>query len=463
MSSQGAHHGRGIADQIRRYRTAFIAVVTIIVIAVFVGGYVLVHERLPLPGESTFVLKADFSSASAIAPGQGQAITIAGAKIGEVAAVELRHGVAEVTMDITPKYARYIYRNATLLLRPKTQLKDMTIEIDPGSRSSGRIKSGYTFGLANTAPDIDFDKFLAALDVETRQYLQALIAAAGEGLKHNGRALSAVFRRFDPITRDIERITSELQHRNVEIEDSIHNFQLLMSALGNKDKQIAEVVQSAQKVLGVFAKQDRAVEQTLHLLPGALGKTRQGLGKLTVAAEALGPALGRLHRFATALAPALKASRSLFKSTTPVIGNEIAPLTRQITPVLKKVTPATKQFDEALPKLQSSFAVINEFFNELAYNPSPKQAGFLFFLLWADHDFNSAVSSADANGPVGRTLLYLNCEVASILGGIAEVNPDVRLLIGLLKPPERAECEAKGLPVAGSATAAGSSAARGKR
>lgn len=459
--SPDAPRGRGIGDQVRRYRTAFIAVLGIIAIAVAVGGYVLLHERLSLPGESNFVMKADFSSALAISPGQGQAITIAGAKIGEVGAVDLHNGVAVVTMDVNPKYARYIYRNATLLLRPRTQLKDMTIEVDPGSPSAGRIREGHVFGLAHSAPDIDFDKFLAALDVETRQYLQELLAAAGQGLKHNGRALSAVFRRFDPTARAIERITSELQHRNRYIEDSIHNFQLLMSALGNKDRQLGEVVQSGEKVLGVFSKQDHAVEETLHLLPGALSKTRQGLGKLTVAAKALAPALTKLHRFATSLAPALKASRSLFAKSTPVIAKEIAPFTKEVQPVLRKITPATKKFDQALPKLQSSFAVINEFFNELAYNPGSKQAGFLFFLEWADHDFNSAVSNADANGPVGRTLLYLNCEVASILGGIAQINPDVRLLVGLLKPPEKAECEAEGLPVAGS-TSASSASVKGR-
>ena len=33
-------------------------------------------------------------------------------------------------MKVTPKYA-LIYHDATLLLRPKTQLKDMTIEVEP--------------------------------------------------------------------------------------------------------------------------------------------------------------------------------------------------------------------------------------------------------------------------------------------------------------------------------------------
>jgi phospholipid/cholesterol/gamma-HCH transport system substrate-binding protein len=116
----GHEGGLSVREQIERYRTAFIAVVTMIVIAAAVGGYILAHENLKLPGwvpvlgRDYYTLKAEFQTAQAVTPGQGQAVTIAGAKIGEVASVNLHDGVATVTMRIVPKYAR-IYRNATLL------------------------------------------------------------------------------------------------------------------------------------------------------------------------------------------------------------------------------------------------------------------------------------------------------------------------------------------------------------
>ena len=97
--------------------------------------------------------------------------------------------------------------------------------------------------------------------------------------------------------------------------------------------------------------------------------------------------------------------------------------------------------------------MLNELFNEFAYNPGSKQGGFLFFLDWANHDFNSAVSTADAHGPLGQTLAYFNCNVVPILKGAGEVNPTVRLLLGLLNPPTGAACS--------SATAVKASAARG--
>jgi phospholipid/cholesterol/gamma-HCH transport system substrate-binding protein len=446
------HHGeRGLRDQIERYRTAFISVIAMIVIALFVGGYILSNERLSLPGwvpvlgKSYVTLKADFRTAQAVTPGQGQSVTIAGAKIGEIASVQSNGGDALVTMNITPKYARYIYRNATMLLRPKTGLKDMTVEVDPGTPTSGRVSSGYTVPQAQTAPDVNFEEFLSSLDTETRAYLQELLAAAAEGLKGNAANLSATFKRFDPLSLYTRRITAQLQLRDKNIERSIHNFQLIVSALGNKDTELSELVDASNAVFQTFAEQDQNVQKTLHLLPGALTKLKNGLGKLATASGVLGPTLSKLEPFAKELAPAQEASRSLFKLTTPIFKNEIRPFARQVLPVFNQLTPSLKELGEAFPGLTTSFSVFDEFFNELAYNPGPNQGGFMFFLDWGNHDLNSALSAADAHGPIGRALAYLNCEVLPLFTGAGEVNPTVRLLQALLNPPSAAECQAFGL------------------
>jgi phospholipid/cholesterol/gamma-HCH transport system substrate-binding protein len=445
------HGERGLRDQIERYRVAFVSVVTMIVVALLVGGYILAHERLSLPswvpglGSSYVTLKADFHTAQAVTAGQGQAVTIAGAKVGEIASVEVHEGSARVSMNIEPKYARYIYHDATMLLRPKTQLKDMTVEIDPGDPSSGAIKSGYVVPQAQTAPDVNFEEFLSSVDAETRTYLQELLAGAGEGLKGNSANLSAAFKRFDPIARISTKLAHALQFRQKNIERSVHNFQLILSALGNKDDEISQLVDASNAVFQTFSEQDRSVERTLHLLPGTLTKTRNGLGKLATAAKVTGTTLQALEPFAKALAPANAAAAKSFEETTPVIKNEIRPFAREVVPVVNQIGPSIKQLGQAFPDLQNSFSVLNEFFNEIAYNPGPKQGGFMFFLGWANHNLNSVLSTAEAHGPIGRTVSYLNCEVLPLLNGIATINPTVKLLVALFKPPSGEECVNLGL------------------
>src|SRR5260370_30108304 len=99
-SHHGGHEGGlSVRDQIERYRTAFISVVVMVVIAAAVGGYILAHENLKLPGwvpvlgRNYYTLKADMQTAQAVTPGQGQAVTIAGAKIGEGRSVTLHNAV----------------------------------------------------------------------------------------------------------------------------------------------------------------------------------------------------------------------------------------------------------------------------------------------------------------------------------------------------------------------------------
>ncbi len=151
-----------------------------------------------------------------------------------------------------------------------------------------------------------------------------------------------------------------------------------------------------------FANEDASFKKTLALLPGALHKTGVGLGKLAAATHVLGPTLHKLEPFARALGPANEATRKLSEKTTPIIKNEIRPFAREILPVVNELGPTTQKLSKALPKLASSFSVLNEFFNELAYNPGPSKGGFLFFLDWGNHDLNSVLSTAEAHGVARR-------------------------------------------------------------
>jgi phospholipid/cholesterol/gamma-HCH transport system substrate-binding protein len=465
QQGHGHEGGLSVRDQIERYRVAFISVITMFVIAVIVAGYILAHENLHLPswvpifGRSYYTLKAEFVTAQAVTPGQGQAVTIAGAKVGEIASVELHQGQAIVTMKITPKYARF-YKNATLLLRPKTQLQDITVEVNPGTPSAGKLNSGEILPQSQTAPNIDFDEFLAGLDKDTRTYLQLLLAGAAGGFKNNSAAFAATVKRFAPNARYTEEIASQLEQRHENVARSIHNFRLLMEALGGKDKELAQLVDASNAVFKTFAEEEQNLQTTLHLLPGALHKTGVALGKTAEASDQLGPALRELQPFAKAVAPANEATKKLAVETKPVIEKEIRPFAREILPTVQQLGPSTEGLAESIPNLATSFAVLNEFFNELAYNPGASKPGFLFFVPWGNHNLNSVVSTSDANGPLGRSLLYFNCEILPLFTGVGEINANVSVLVGLLKPPTKQDCAAAGILKGGSTTVKASASAR---
>ena len=186
----------------------FIAVIVMVLLALVVGGYILAHQRFYLPawvpvlGTDFFELKAQFSTAQAVQPGQGQTAEIAGVPVGEIKRVELVDGRAVVTMGIRAKYRDMIKRDATMLLRPKTGLKDMVIEVDPGTPGAPKVPENHTIPVSQTRPDVNLDEILANLDRDTRDYLRLLVAGGGEALKDNGPAFRNAFRRFEPLGRD---------------------------------------------------------------------------------------------------------------------------------------------------------------------------------------------------------------------------------------------------------------------
>jgi phospholipid/cholesterol/gamma-HCH transport system substrate-binding protein len=425
---------------IRKHLRDFIAIVALVLIAAFVGGYVLAHQRLNLPGwvpifgRDFFTLKGEFQTAQAVTPGQGQTVDIAGVQVGQISNVDLVGGRAIVTMQLKKRYDR-VYPNAHMLLRPKTGLKDMIVELDPGSAANGSkpVKDGFTVPIANTQPDVNLDEILAVLDTDTRTYLQLLLHGAATGLTGQGGTLGQVIRRFEPTARDTAKLTSLLQQRQANIKRSITNFGKFAQALAASDQQLGTFVDSSNTVFRHFANQDANLQQTIRLLPAALSATNKALAQTKAFADQAGPALAALEPTARNLAPAQRASRPFFRETTPIIQHHIRPFTRAVTPVVRdSLRPAAANLAAATPDFEKAFGVLDAFLNGLAYNPPGKQEGYLFYLAWLNHITNSVLSSQDAQGAIRRTVLVNSCGQIEGVTGIARAQVPKQIGFSLL-------------------------------
>jgi phospholipid/cholesterol/gamma-HCH transport system substrate-binding protein len=400
---------------IRKHLRDFIAILLLVVVAAITGGYILAHQRIYLPGwipgfgRDYFEFKGEFSTAQAITPGQGQTVDIAGVQVGEISAVELKDGRAVVTMRVEPKYAD-IYSNARMLLRPKTGLKDMVVELDPGDEQGGtRLEQDDVIPVSNTQPDVNLDEILSVLDRDTRTYLQLLLNGGATALDGQGRELAQAFRRFDPLARDAKRASELLVVRRRHIRRAVTNFGEFTRSLSRSDRELAEFVDSSQEVFGRFARQSDNLEQTIALLPSALQQTQRTMVATRAFAEEAGPALEALRPFARNLGPALRATRPFLIETTPILRDQIRPFTVTATPVIRTLAPAARALADATPELTTGFAVFNEFFNALAYNPRGDAEGFLFYLTWLGHLGNSALSAQDGMGSFLRANVLVNC------------------------------------------------------
>ncbi len=153
-------------------------------------------------------LEVEFQTAQAVTPGQGQSVNLAGVKIGDVTGVDLEDGVAVVSMEIDTKYAPLIHDDASALLRPRTGLQDMTVELDPGTVNSPQIQES-----APDQPRLDEARSERRPDprLARRRHpgLPATCcspAAPRPSAATRGRSSQPSLRRIEPTTRDIAKI-----------------------------------------------------------------------------------------------------------------------------------------------------------------------------------------------------------------------------------------------------------------
>ena len=416
---------------IRKHLRDFAALVGITALAIGIGGYILSEQRLrfPLVEEAPFRLKVELPNAQAVTPGQGQTVRVAGVMVGDIGQVEVEDGVAVVQLDILPEHEGLIREDATALLRSRTGLKDMFVEIDPGN---GRpLEEDERITVANTQQDVDPDEILAVLDSDTRDYLKLLITGAGKGLEGRGGDLRATFRRFGPLHRDLDRVTSAIARRRENLRRLVNRYGLLTTELGRADGDIVRLVRSANAVLESFAAEDANISAAVARLPGALDQTRDTLVKVDAFGRRLGPALESIRPAFRKLDEANAQLRPLAREGTPIVRDQIRPFARIAAPYTRDLGLGARDLARANPDLTTSLRGLNRLFNIGAHNPGgaeglsgdlagdrARDEGYLYWLAWTAQNTVSLFSTSDAQGPFRRLYLGgLNCS-SLVAGGV---------------------------------------------
>jgi phospholipid/cholesterol/gamma-HCH transport system substrate-binding protein len=410
-------------DAIRRNVPRFVLLLVFMSIGLGVGAYIVAHQRMrfPIVEEKPMVLRVALPTAQAVIPGQGQSVRVSGVQIGEIGQVELVDGRPFVEMRIEPEYEGLITDRATALLRPKTSLKDMFLEVDPGR---GRpLEEGETLDVTQAIEDVHPDQILRMLDADTRDYIKLLVAGAGLGLKDRGPDLREIFRLFEPTHRDVARVNTAVAERRTELRRLVRSLRLLSGELAGREDELASLVQSASRVFRAYASEDENISAAVRELPSALEQTTETLGEVERFANVLGPASTRLQPVARALGRSQVALRPLAREATPLLEERIRPFVRASRPVVRELRPAARRLAVTTPDLTRVFAVLNEFFNMAAYNPNGREGpevdgreeGYLFWLGWIGHQSATVFSTLDAHGPFRPSLVAMSCQTARSL------------------------------------------------
>ena len=365
--------------------------------------------RIPILEERPFELKAEFQTAQAVVPGQGQTLRVAGVKVGDVDDVELEDGVAVVTFGVDRDFLP-IYRDATILLRPQTGLKDMFFEMDPGTQQRGRDRGGRH----GPAREHGARRQPRRGPRRARQRHPGLPAAAARR-RRPGRSTGrdkdlgqpARLARPDQ-PRPRRSSTRRSPSARTTCARLITNFNLLTHEVGRSEQSLTDLVESSNTSLGAIAEQDPSVQRAIAPAAGTLTQSTTTLNHISQFADQLGPAFGDLRPFARNLDEVNSSTKRLALKTTPV-QDEIRPFVRTAREPVRTSARRPSRLAKATPKLTVVAKKINRLGNMAAYNPNGaeppgtpgRDEGYLYWAAWLGH--NSATPSSRSRTPTAST------------------------------------------------------------
>ena len=194
---------------------------------------------------------------------------------------------------------------------------------------------------------------------------------------------------------------------------------------------------SSATVFRAFATEDSNVSATVGELPTALRQTTETLQKVESFANVLRPAATRLRPVARSIIPANEAVRPFAREAAPILASQIRPFVREARPLVRELRPTSQRLAGATPNLTRSFAVLNNLFNMIGFNPNgredasnaARQEGYLFYIAWAGHQAVNLFATADVHGSFRPTTVGGTCNT---LKSIAAEEPGAEFVLNLV-------------------------------
>jgi phospholipid/cholesterol/gamma-HCH transport system substrate-binding protein len=367
-------------------------VVGLVAFAGFVG-----KEDLILPWEHEVTYYADFSDASAIAPGQHQEIRVAGVHVGDIGtATVYRHGIAHVQLQITQKGLK-LYQNASVLLQAKTPLNEMYMELNPGSPPAPMLKPGATISIQQTTSPIEVDQILQHLGPNVQAATTLLLNATNTALTNASDHLPTDLQATSNTFSSLQPLAQALQTRDSEIKSLVSDLTQIANAAGSNQARLASLLSNAQTTLNTLQSNDSGLSATLQALPQTTQALGTNLPKVQALSGQLNPLLDNVRAASGTLPNALGTLNATLKNLNPLL--------TQLRPVIASGNPLVSNLRQYLGQVGNpSLGVLNQIGLELG----PLTNYTAYDMPWLNGFFyntNSLTSTQTSNGkPEVRSL-----------------------------------------------------------
>ena len=323
------------------------------IVVVVVVSY-LAYTKFANPFAHKYTVHATFANANGLQP--GSLVRIAGVNVGTVSSVSQEPGcksasttqsacqAADVTINITNE-GLPIHDDATFAIRPRIFLEgNFFVDVSPGTPSAPGARDGHTFPIQQGVEPVQFDQVLTGLQDNTRQNLQTLLQQYGTAVKRGGPSFNKSIQYWLPAYE----YSSIVGHDALGIQP--HDLSNYIAAQGEVSgafdthpQNLENLITDFNTTANAFARQNKALEQTVLQLP-------QTLSAAMPAFNALNAAFPPLRAFARALVPGVKSTGPMVDASLPFVTqlndlvqpSELRGLTADLRPTVPALAKLTK-------------------------------------------------------------------------------------------------------------------------
>lgn len=256
-------------------RLIFVAAAVLVVLGGAVGGAVYAFGNAP------YQVTGHFLSAEGLVPQND--VVIDGTTVGTVTAVAVapssgRAGPdgALITMRLDPRYAP-LREGTRAVIRPKSILGNMLIQLQPGSRANPPIPSGGAIPIQDTAAPVDLDQVLDLFNKTTRTKIKTLTLQGGQSLAGRGQDLNHVLATLPGITADTSQVTATLAQENERLNALDAEFASITAQIAGEDRNLRGMVGNGASVLNTLAANSQQQQAELTYLDSSLAMLNAGL------------------------------------------------------------------------------------------------------------------------------------------------------------------------------------------
>ena len=386
-----------------------VAVALCLVIGLACSGYILSHQHASLPWRQKFDFAADFDKAPGVRPQALEEVRIAGVTVGRITSADVTEaGNARLGLEIDP--GQTVYQNARLLLRTKSPLNVMYVELNPGTSAAPKLREGGVVPVTQTRRAAQPYELLDKLDSRTQAALTSLLDQTQISLKGAGTTLPNSLDATRRTMVTFSPVIDSLVARREKLSRLVSSFSTIATAVGHDGDRISGLTSSMDKTLSALAARDVQLQATLHALPGFTSDLRTSMNQVSNLTGALNPTLDDLATAAPRLPVALRsltgsvsAIHHFVTAGSPVI-DRAGPIVADLRPFVASAGPAFIDLRAVSGYLPNATAQVAPWMGDLAA---------------FTYQTSSAFSLFDANGGLGRA--NLDIDLTNPSGGLGDV------------------------------------------